>query len=538
MGLFDIFKSDKSKVSSVGDSINMDETDPNSDYYLGYAGGFHNPIIEESFDGEKTPGELGDVIESMPDHLRLRLRAYDARLKTDLVEIIVGRFIKWIIGKGLKINSNPDQTVLKMFGVKEDTIELQKNIESFFNLYADSNFSDYVNSDNIHEKAKEAYLASFLGGDALCVVRVTEKGPNIQVIDGDKVESPIDSELKGDGNTIIKGIEVDKKGEHIAFWVQKSVQGENNIDVLEHERIKAKDSKGRKMAWMVYGTKHRINHHRGIPVISSVLEKLNKLDRFTEATVKAKEEVANVVYAFEHDETSTGVNIAAQNFGPKKNKGEQKSSYELSGRTESQLRQSTSGQVLNLVPGSSLKQLSMQGGEDFNVFQRGVFNFLCAAVGIPPEVALQLYEQNYSSSRAAINGWEYMNEIDRDRFAKKFYEPYYRIWLEYFTLKGVIKNKSLLNAFNNRDEMVLEAFFKATFLGNKMPHIDPLKEAKAVRTMLGDDSTPLITYEQATSMLNGGDWRNNIEKHKTESEIAPKPKEENNVISKNKNTKQ
>ena len=534
MGLFDFFKNSNSVDSVESSDVNSLDT---SSVDVGYDEGI-NYIVEEYFDGEKTSGELGAVIDSMPDHLRLRLRAYDAKLKTDLVEIIVGRFIKWILGKGLKINSNPEKTVLKMFGINEDTKDLQQNIESFFNLYADSNVSDYHGNDWLHEKAKEAYLSSFLGGDCLCIVRVTDDGPNIQVVDGEKIENPLDSSKVGKGNTILKGVETDKKGSHVAFYVKKN----NDLNVDEnsdsHERIEARDSKGRLMAWMVYGTKHRIDHVRGIPVISSILEKINKLDRYTESSVKRKEEEANVVYSFEHDNTSTGENIMKQNLGAKKNKGTTKTAYELSGKTANGLRQTTQGSVLNLVPGSKLSQLKLDGGEDFNVFHRSIFNYLCAAVGIPPEVALQLYEQNYSSSRAAINGWEYMNSIDREKFSKKFYKPFYEIWLEFWVSKGIIKSKGLRTAFDSRNKMILEAYFKCTFEGSKMPHIDPLKEAKAVRTMLGDDSIPLISRSQASSMLNTGDWSKNISKHKEEQNDVPEPiiKKENNGVDKNNNS--
>ena len=237
----------------------------------------------------------------------------------------------------------------------------------------------------------------------------------------------------------------------------------------------------------------------------------------------------------QHDATSTGVNVLEQNFGGKKNKETTKSSFELSGRTAANLNQSTSGQALNLTPGSKLSQLKLDGGEDFNVFHRSVFNYLCAAVGIPPEVALQLYEQNYSSSRAAINGWEYMNEIDREKFSKKFYKPFYDLWLEFWVSKGVIKSDGLRKAFVTGNKMILAAYLKSSFEGTKMPHIDPLKEAKAVRVMLGDDTEPLITRTQATERLNGGDWIKNIDKHTEESKNIPVIKEDNEQAVSNNN---
>lgn len=466
----------------------------------GTNGSTHNPILTDVWDGEKTPGELGSVYDTMPDHLKLRLRAYDMHLKTDIIRIITGKFFKWVVGSGLKLQSEPNQTVLGMSGISEDYPKFQKETEALFNLYAGSKYSDYNKKDWLHKKANDAFKTAFLGGDALCVIRFDQYGPNIQVIDGQQLCDPLDA---SDNAIIRDGIEMNAKGEHIAFWIK--VDGK-----LEPKRIKAKSSNGTLMAWMIYGEKARIDHHRGIPVISSILEKVAKLDRFVEASVSKAEQVANVVYSFEHNVDGTGEAI---NFSSKVNTGDDKeTAFEKSGRTANQMRQSTSNQVFNLVPGSTLKSLSSQSETTFNEFFRAVFVTLCAAVDIPEEVALQKYEQNYSSSRAAINGWEHIIEIYRQEFAKKFYEPFYRAWLEFNILSGKITSKGFIKAINDGDYMAIEAYYNARFTGKKMPHIDPAKEAKAIRTLLGDMETPLISYEQATEEMGKGNWEENYNK--------------------------
>ena len=58
------------------------------------------------------------------------------------------------------------------------------------------------------------------------------------------------------------------------------------------------------------------------------------------------------------------------------------------------------------------------------------------------------------------------------------------------------------------DYLLLEAYQKCRFIGAKMPFIDPLKEVQAARAKLGDQSTPLATYEQVTEDLNGGNLLN------------------------------
>ena len=70
------------------------------------------PIITRSFDGEKTPGELGVVQNTIPDYKRLRLRAYDADMRTDIIKMITDRFYSWTIGNGLKLQAEPNEEIL------------------------------------------------------------------------------------------------------------------------------------------------------------------------------------------------------------------------------------------------------------------------------------------------------------------------------------------------------------------------------------------------------------------------------------------
>ncbi len=484
----------------------------------------YNPIIDDVFDGEKTAGELGSVYNTMPDHLRLRLRAYDLNLKTDIIKLITGKFFKWVIGSGLKLQLEPSEHVLKMNGVSS-LGTFQKDVEALFDLYASSKYSDYKEQDNLHKLVSDAFESAFLGGDSLCIVRFTSFGPTMQVVDGQQIESPLDEKEKGEGNVIIKGIEMDSKGKYIAFWVKKINEG----DSIGHERVKAYNSQGMKVAWMVYGNKARIDHHRGIPVISAILEKVSKLDRFVEASVKKAEETANVVYAFEHNQDSTGENILTQNLSSKKDDGKESTDpFEETGRTAAMLRQSTSSMVLNLTKGSKLISLSNAGETSFNEFFRAIFVTLCASIDIPEEVALQKYEQNYSSSRAAIKGWEYMVEIAREKHSAASYKPFFMCWLEWNILKGNIKAPEYLTFKNNNNVMAIEAYSKCRFTGKNMPHIDPLKEVKAIRALLGDDDVALVSYEQASEMLGTGDWETNFKKYLKEQEIIPQDDTEQN----------
>jgi hypothetical protein len=93
--------------------------------------------------------------------------------------------------------------------------------------------------------------------------------------------------------------------------------------------------------------------------------------------------------------------------------------------------------------------------------------------------------------------------------------------LEFEILNNKIKAPGYFENINNF--MITESYSQCRFIGKNMPHIDPLKEIKAVREMLGgDDTTPLISREQATEMLDAGQWDENFMKSLEENNIIPK----------------
>lgn len=488
------------------------------------------PVVTRTFDGEKTLGELGVIQNTIPDYKGLRLRSYDAEMRTDIVKIITERFFNLVVGSGLKLQAEPNEDLLELEGITEDFKTIKKTIEARFNTYSKSKFADYSEMQNLHQKALEAYKTSFLGGDCLVICRIEKLNLNIQIVDGIHVCDPIGTkyfeETNDRKNFILHGVEIDSRGKHVAYYVKKNT--------FEFERVSVYGEKSnRKLAWLIYGERKRVDHVRGIPVISQILEKINKLDRYTEASVSKAEQAANVAYAIQHDQYSTGEDIL-QNLANKKNGvvNDAGKNFELADGLANRINQTTSGQAYNMPIGSKLVSFSTDIETDFEQFYRAILNSLCASVGVPPEVAMQMYNSNYSASRAAINAFEYIVLLGRDKFSEHFYKPIYQIYLELEILKGKVPANGYLVALQKGDFMITESYSNCRFIGPKMPHIDPLKEVKAVSEML---ALNLISREQATEMLNAGDWWNNYEKKKIEDEELPKPEIINNNSNQNTN---
>ena len=480
------------------------------------------PIITRSFDGEKTPGELGVVQNTIPDYKRLRLRAYDADMRTDIIKMITDRFYSWTIGNGLKLQAEPNEEILSLENVSENLETFKSTIEARFQTFAKSKYADISKISNLHVLALQAFKTSFLGGDCLAVVRIVKGFPTVQLIDGIHITNPIGTkyikEAKDRGNSIKHGIEINQNGEHIAFYIQ--------LDTFKFERIEAYGTNSkRKMAWLIYGDRKRADHIRGISCIASILEKVTKLDRYIEASTSKAEQAANIIMAIQHDSNSTGENpFDSLKLKQSQNKvvGEIADGYQLADKMANTITETTSNQVFNMPIGAKLVSFGTDIETSFDTFYRSVLNSLCASIGVPPEVAMQMYNSNYSASRAAINNWGYIVDLAREKITDDFYKPIYQIFLETEVLRGKIDATSYIKALQNDDFMLIEAFTNCRFIGKNMPHIDPLKEVKAIRAMLGDDVTPLISFEQATESLNEGDWNANYKKYLKEDAIIVK----------------
>lgn len=544
MGIWDIFKSKEviqkeAEFSKGLEDIKNNAEELQSAAYIGSGYGTNDIVyIGESsnvlFDGEKTIGELGAPVNLVPDYKVLRQRAYEADLKSNIIRLIAGKYFKWCIGAGLKLQVETEIEILALEGIKGlDFEKIKMQAEKRFNLFAFSKRADFSKMDSFHSLAMQAYETAFLGGDCLAIFRIDPKTfyPTCQIIDGQEIIDPyLTSEhykkAEESGNIIIKGVEIDAKGEHVAFYVNSVAVGGKN----EVQRIPAKiDGSNFTMAKMIYIRKHRIKDVRGVSSVASILEKVNKLDRYSEATVGSAEERANLAYYITHDKDSTGENPLKQALVDNLKSGggavvsKKVDPYDQAEGIAGDIRRTTSKMVVNLPIGSDMDKLDSDAGEiNYPEFFGAVIEEIAASMDTPPEVAMQKYSSNYSASRAAINGWEYMIEIGRSKFAEELYQPFYELFFYTQVLLGKIDaGNAYLKAMQSDDFMVSDAFTNARFIGAKMPHIDPLKEVNAVRKQLGKalDHVPIISLDQASEKLNSGDFNQNYKKLLKEMEI-------------------
>ena len=498
----------------TGKSLNTKQ--PKADFQ---GNGSYTNIMTLSYSGEKNLGEMGPAIDYRLDYGMLRLRSWQSQLESDVCKTVIKRFITWVVGEGLKLQCEPQIDVLKTEGIEINKQDFSKIVEARFGLFKKSKSSDYSEMSNIDIIAANAFKNAIIGGDVLVIQRFNGKNITVQLIDGSHVQSPYIGDnyfatATGNGNTILNGIEIDPKGKHIAYYIRTySPNGTFN----KYERIEARSkSNGLQMAFLVYGSKHRLDNLRGLPLLAACLETAKKMERYKEAVLGLAEEVAKTVYQVTHQAYSDGSNPLGDRLA--KASGFENDKVEIPNDVLGQqiantVAATTNKQAVNMPVGAELKAVKNDTPIMFKDFYQVNTDLLCATVGIPPNVAMSKYDDSFSASRAAIKDWEHTLMVERRNFAFEFYEPIFQFWLDVEILKNKINAPGYLDARNNGNTVVLDAYRKTRWVGSQVPHIDPVKEVKAEREKLGEaaKAIPLTTVERATEVLNGGESDSNVE---------------------------
>lgn len=490
--------------------------------------GYGRTLYVQSFDGEKNLGEIGPAIDYILDHDTLRIRSWQAYLESEIAQTVLKRYALWAIGSKLRLQAEPLEQVLKSEGINLDKNALEafnEVAEARFKAWSGSSIADHADMESFDKLQQTAFINAKIGGDVLVVLRYEESAVKVQLIDGAHVCSPnIGSTYltaaTASGNKIVHGVEVDAKGKHVRYFVRKP----GTIFNYEVNPVEARNSFGQTMAFMVYGSKYRIDNTRGIPLIATVLESLKKLERYKEATVSSAEQRAKLVFQVVHEAFSTGENPLAMQLA--KASGYNPAAdlpVDISGNNlANTVAATTNNMVFNMPPGAEMKTLESKLELFFKDFYTINIDIVCATIGMPPNVAMSKYNDSFSASRAALKDWEHSLNVERSSFSFQFNRPVYNLWLDTEVMKNKIQAPGYIAAFMQKNRTVLDAWRTARWAGVPVPHIDPLKEVNAERAKLGDagKNLPLTTLEAATEALNSGDSDNNMRQYSEELKYA------------------
>jgi capsid protein len=479
------------------------------------------PII---YDGQKNLGELGPVTDLFMNYPALSLRGHHAYATNEVVQIIINRMADWVIGNGLWVESEPNESVLKMFGIDINVREYSDSIEALFSLIKESDESTHNRMNNLSELERISFVNGCNGGANLVVIRVRNGIINYELIDGAHIESPYGGTdfsplLLDNGNRIVNGIEMSNSGEHIRYWVKQSD--------LTYKPIEAREPfTGMLVAFLYGGDEGRIDDSKARPALAGILETLSQMDAYKGATLGSAKEQNKVAYQTVYDVKAEGDSIfspsailsAADVVG---NDGTIPIDEQMQAVAD-RVTASTGNKAIAVPPGGEIKAIGKNEAElYFESFWNVLFKVCCATKGLPASVALMSYNASFSAARAEIKDWAHSMMLKRYKH-RRFLKPGYELQLHLDILTGKVKAPGYLKAFRENNTLVLEAFRKCRWVGDAIFEIDELKEIAAVRAKMGPAmaNVPLMTQKQAVETLGGGDVRKINENSKQELKDA------------------
>lgn len=467
------------------------------------------------FDGEQEPEGIGRLYVYDVDYYEMAKRAYTLAIVNEFTRTAVTRLTQFVVGTGLKLHPEPSRRFLNKLKI-DIPEDFAKNVQDLWNLFEDDKNVSNDKRSNIHSLAKEIFYNAYIAGDVLVIKRVVNKHLEYQVINGLSVKTS-KAAPSNSKNKIIDGVEINEKGEHIKYFVTDENGNETEIP--------ARDSKGRLIAWLVYADERRLGAVRGYSPLGAIMQKLHKIGQYSNSEVIAADTNAKFAAIIEQEKESSGANPLKSTNGIARSLQNQLNNTPPPASSNpgevkefvNKVKRIASGIFFHLPKGQKMSSFdTKRPNVNYGQFVDSSMKYCYASLGIPHEVALLVFQNNFSASRASLKMFEMILKYLRKYvIIDNFYSIVYEQFFELEALKGNINAPKYLE-LKNDDGYLDNAYTKAKFIGSQIPHIDETKEVNAVLARLKGG---LSTFEQALESLgNQTDFDTMIERLKLEKE--------------------
>lgn len=440
--------------------------------------GSQKPFKHRVYDGTKYPGGLEGPGILWTDYWALRKRSEELFKENIYARGIVRRFVTNVINTGLTPENTPSETTLSPDSNR--LREFSRLLETYFSLWcSDERLCDYREMMPFGLLQQTAYLEALINGDVLAVM---DQG-KVRLISGDAVRTPYLMAAQSE-NDIIEGVEVDKRGRHVAFYVQQ--------DDLTFKRIPAYGRRSKKrQAWLVYATERRINDTRGEPLLGILIQSLKELDRYRDAALR-KAVVNSILAMFIKKTEQQFASLAMAQAAVRKSK------QTIEDPDASQKR---SFEITQHVPGVVLEELQVgeepvafnNDGTDTKLgeFEESIVQAMAWALEVPPEILRLSFSSNYSASTAAVNEYKLFLEKVWRNWGWGFCTPIFEDWFLRNAESGLFSTVQaivdlVVQAWVSGDRIHFKAFVRTEWYGAAKPSVDIYKQAKASQILVNE----------------------------------------------------
>lgn len=444
----------------------------------------------------------------------LRNRSADLASNSPLGASAINTLRSNVIGAGLMASPKIDYRLLGL--TAEEAKDWQRNALREFNLWANSTACDLYRKNNFFDMQDIAYMSYLIDGDGWAAIKYRRPVPDnpyclrVQLFEASRVCNPnssgsygspnyYDVEMKNNqnGNRIINGIEIDKDGAVVAYWIANRVPFDltNPSAQLEWQRVEAFGELSGRPNVLQISHEERPEQYRGVPMLAPVIEVLKQVSRYTNAELTAAIVKSFYTLFFTSNGSASELDdVLNSTYG------------EPEGMAPEDLARIEVGAgTLNLLPpGVDVKSMdASRSMSTFEPFTNILISQLGAAIGVPAEVLLSRFQSSYSAARGALLQAASVFKTRRRWFARDFCQPIYEAWLAEAIAIGRVTAPGY-----GTDPVVTKAWSNADWFGPVMGMLDPEKEVRgaALRVKYG-----YSTGEREAAELTGSDFDSNID---------------------------
>lgn len=440
----------------------------------------------------------GSAKEDIQDNLSvLRQRCRDLYMGVPLATGAIKTCRTNVVGQGLTLKSQIDYEFLGL--TEEAGRALEEKIEREFALWADSTACDLERLDNFKELQQLAFLNWLLSGDVL-VTLPTTKRPNmpydlrINLIEADRLSNPAGTF----DPLIVGGVESNSAGEVVAYHISTHHPLSYEYKEMKWTRVEAYGAKTGRRNVLHIMSRERIGQRRGVPFLAPVIESLKQLGRYTEAELVAAVISGMFTVFIEKDAADDGAAFGEAVPQELQVDADDENSLELG-----------NGAVLDLNPGEHAKDMNPgRPNTAFDGFVTSICRQIGAALEIPYEVLVKMFNSSYSAARAALQDFWKMVKMYRAWLSQDFCQPIFEEWLAEAVAKGRIAAPGFFS-----DPMIRKAYSGAEWYGPAQNSLNPVQDADAAAKRVEHGFS---THEREAVEMTGTDFFRNAKKIKQE----------------------
>ena len=416
------------------------------------------------------------------------------------------------IGLGLKLNPRPDMDFLGLSA--EQAAEWVKSVKREFSLWADKKDAcDATGINNFYEMQQLLMSSWLMSGDVFTLIQSSKPmsgrpySLRLRTVEADRVATPDNSGLLSyvrttginpeNGNTIYDGVEVDKSGLAVAYWIRNTYPFENTTEQTVYERVEARGKKTGLPNIIHIMNTERPDQYRGVTILAPVIEKLLQINRYTEAELTAAI-IESFLTAFitikeDADASEMPFNEVGSGYPEEQPTRYDPNEYEMGPGTINVMNEGEKPEFID----------PKRPGSNFSSFIDCIATQIGAGLEMPKEILMKAFTASYSASRAALlEAWKSFI-MYRTWFVNDFCNPVYELWMNEAVALGRISAPGYFS-----DPAIKAAWLKCQWIGPSQGMLDPTKEIQA--EMMACENG-FSTYGDSALRLNGSDFDANIE---------------------------